>query len=297
MRAKYIGPYQRPAPPKRPLGLNSRKTIQKPAAPMHEIQAQEQRLLEDIKANGNVLGLTAKVRKPGRPSVYEEPMTPAERQARRRALQARSRDIQETLKIGDSYGKSRGEAKSGGYSSEKIDIMIGLQDFKESIGGKRVSPRGTSSCSDEKTYEDSFDAGEFDPRGGAFESGGAQRIHVHGLQFGDEESNRRRFAEEELRKMAEKYFASPEVYTTPSASWVARHIGNVSVRCHERPSITMSCTMCGESMEFIDDAIDHLRVDHRKTINDWFKSLEPPREFRDMGVFVSVVNPRKRKGI
>jgi hypothetical protein len=48
-------------------------------------------------------------------------------------------------------------------------------------------------------------------------------------------------------------------------------------------------------MEFIEDAVDHLRVDHRTDIDEWFRHLEPPREFRDMGGFITVVLPRKCK--
>ncbi len=263
---------------------------------MHEIQAQEQRLLEDIKANGNILGLTAKVRKPGRPSVYKEPMTPAERQARRRELQARDKAIRDTLNIGDAHGKSRAEVNSGGYDSAKIDIMGGLQEMAEDSGrGSSGESDGHSSDSDVRTYEDSFDAGEFDARGGNFEGVDVQRIRVHGLEFGDEESNRRRFAEDELSKMIGEYFTSPD--KTPSASWIATHIGNNSVQSHERPSITLTCKLCGDSMEVIEDAADHLRVDHRNVVAEWFRRLKPPREFRDRGDFVTVVIPRKRQSL
>src|SRR6267378_7825738 len=55
-----IGPYQRPAPPKRPLGLGASKTTQKPPVPMHEIEADAKIVLQ---------GMIEKVRKPGRPSV------------------------------------------------------------------------------------------------------------------------------------------------------------------------------------------------------------------------------------
>jgi hypothetical protein len=281
MRAKYIGPYQRPAPAKRPLGLNSRKTIQKPAVPMHEIQAQEQRLLEDIKASGNVLGLTAKVRKPGRPSVYEEPMTPAERQARRRALKAREGAIELALRIKDGHGKSRIEADSGGYGSGQIEVLAGSDYHHEGTGGRgrHVCPGGAS------------------PEGGESSLG----IHVHGLRVGDEESNRTRFAEAELKKMVWQYFVSPDVNKTPSVPRLLfRYIAdaNVSIRRPERlPSLTLTCKMCGDVMNSTQDAADHLRVDHPKTISEWFRHLKPSREFRDMGVFVTVVNPRKRKGI
>jgi hypothetical protein len=293
---KYIGPYQRPAPPKRPLGLDRPKTIQKPLVPMHEIQAEEQRLLEDIKANGNVLGVTAKVRKPGRPSVHEKPMTPAERQARRREFQARDKAIRDTRNIGDAHGKSRAEVNSGGYDSAKIELMASLQMVAEDSGLAAASmPSGHSSGSDVRAYEDSFDAGEFDARGGNFEGTGVQRIHVCGLEFGNEESNRRRFAKAELSKMVWEYFTSPD--KTASASWIVEHIGIDSVQRHERPLITLTCKLCADSMESIDDAQDHLRVEHKKIIADWFRRLEPPREFRDMGDFVTVIMPRKRQSL
>ena len=103
---KHIGPYQRPAPPKKPLGLGAPRAVQQPAVAMHEIEAQAQVLLRDM---------IQKVRKPGRPSVHDEPMTVAERQARRRAFQSREQAIRETLQIGDAHGKSHAEARSGGY--------------------------------------------------------------------------------------------------------------------------------------------------------------------------------------
>jgi hypothetical protein len=296
-RRKHIGPYQRPAPPKRPLGLGASKAIQKPAVPMHEIQAQEQRLLEDIKANGNVLGLTAKVRKPGRPSVYEEPMTPAERQARRRAIQVQERGVQDALKINGGHGKSHAEVKSGGYDSTKMDTIYGLREVEENMGGRHVCPKGQSSASDEKTYGDVFNSGESSFQRGGFEQEAVQRVTVRGLRFGTEEYNRQLFASEELKKMVGEYFTLPPVDKTPSASWVARHVGNISVQRHERPSFTLTCKVCGDEMEFIEDAVDHLREDHKKIVTEWFRRLEPPREFRDMGNFVTVIMPRKRQSL
>lgn len=271
----HIGPYQRPAPPKKPLGLNGPRAIQKPPVPMHEIQAQEQRLLEDIKANGNVLGLEAKVRKPGRPSVYEEPMTPAERQARRRAFRAQERGIQDALRINDGEGKSRLEAASGGYGSRELDILAaGLGANEEgtmTAGYHRANP--APAADDDKPHA----------------------VQVRGLQFGDEESNRRRFAEDELKKMVGEYFASSEIVKKPSAHWVARHVSNVAVQQQCSPSLTLNCRTCGDVMESIIDATDHLRVDHRDLISKWYARLDPPREFRDMGTFVTVVIPRKHK--
>lgn len=274
---KHIGPYQRPAPPKRPLGLGASKAIQKPAVPMHEIEARAQRLLEDIKANGNVLGLTAKARKPGRPSVYEEPMTPAERQARRRAFQARERGIQDALRITDGKGKSRLEAASGGYGSTELDILGAAlcvdDEGTMTAGYRRVSPKPAG------------DDGE----------ASAHKVRVRGLQFGDKKSNRRRFAADELKKMIGECFASPKVFTTPPAHWVARHIPNGTVAQQCSSLLTLDCKMCGDVMGSIDDATDHLRVDHRDLISGWFARLDPPREFRDMGSFVTVIIPRERK--
>jgi hypothetical protein len=296
-----IGPYQRPAPPKRPLGLGASKAIQKPAISVHEIRAQEQHLLDDIKANGNVLGLTAKVRKPGRPSVYEQPMTPAERQARRRAFQSREKAIRETLKVGDAHGKSHAEAKSGGYDSSKLDTIEGLRavEFDDTDSGEGVhrgrhvrAAEGESNAADEQTTDEILNSGESSAHRGGFEQDAGQGIRVRGLGIGDEESNRRRFTEGELRKMVEEYFASP-VDKAPSANWVAKHIGNISVQHRERPSITRTCKLCGDSMEFIEDAQDHLRIDHRETIDEWFKNLLPRREFRDMEDFVTIVTPKK----
>ena len=258
----HIGPYQRPAPPKKPIGLNAPHTVQKPVVPIYEIQAQEQRLLEDIKANGNVLGITAKTRKPGRPSVYEEPMTSAERQARHRAFEARERGIQDALRISDAKGKSRLEAVSGGYGSTELDILGACPE-------SRVSPKPAA-----------------DDRG--------HNVQVRGLQCGDQESNRRRFAEDELKKMVGEYFTLPAVVKAPSTPWVATYVGNTYVQRHEHPSLVFTCKECGKEIEFIENAMDHLRVDHKKIVAGWFQHLKPPREFRDMGNFVTVVMPRKR---
>ena len=104
---KHIGPYQRPAPPKTPLGLSTPKTIQKSAVPMHEIEAQAQVLLQ---------GMIQKARKPGRPPVHQERMTAAERQARRRG-------IQEALRIGEAHGKAREEVASGGWASMNSTVL------------------------------------------------------------------------------------------------------------------------------------------------------------------------------
>jgi hypothetical protein len=278
---KHIGPYQRPAPPKRPLGLGASKAIQKPAVPMHEIQEQQQRLLDDIKASGNVLGLTAKVRKPGRPSVHEQPMTPAERQARRRELQARDKAIRDTRNIGVGHGKSRLEAASGGYGSTKLDMLEAMctDDGTMTKGWRRVSPKPAG---DECGSNDDSEAS-------------SHKVQVRGLQFGDEKSNHRRFAEDELKKMVGEYFALPGAVKTPSAHWVSRHVSNGTVQPQCSQLLTLSCKVCGDVMESIDDATDHLRVDHRKAIDEWFRRLVPSREFRDMGDFITVVMPRRSK--
>ena len=291
MGQRYIGVYQRPAPPKRPLGLGFPKTIQKPPIPMHEIEAQARAVMENVSAR----------RKPGRPSINERPMTPAERQTRRRESQSREQAIREALQIGDAHGKSHAEAKSGGYDSSKLDTIQGLRDVEGleddgcSSSGRPVrAAEGESNAADEQTTDEIVNSGESSYHHGGFEGNEVQKIRVRGLSIGDEESNCRRFAENELKKMVGEYFASP-VDKTPSASWIARHIGNNSVQRHERPSITLTCKLCADSMEFIEDAQDHLRVDHRKTVDEWFKNLVPSREFRDMRNFVTVVMPRKRR--
>jgi hypothetical protein len=289
MGQRYIGVYQRPAPPKRPLRLSLPRTIQKPPIPMHEIEAQARAMMENI----------APRRKPGRPSINEQPMTPAERQARRRKSQSRERAIQEALQIGDAHGKSHGEVRSGGYDSQKLDTIQGLRDVEgredsgATIGGRHVrAAEGESSAADEQTTDEILNSGESAAHRAGFEENAVQRIRLRGLGIGDEECNRRRFTEIELKKMVEQYFTSP-AEKTPSARWIAKHVGNISVQRHERPSITLTCKLCADSMEFIEDAQDHLRVDHRDTIDEWFKSLVPRREFRDMVSFVTVVMPRK----
>ena len=291
MQPTHVGVYQRPAPPKRPLGLNSPKTAQKPLVPLHEIEAQARTVIESI--------VTAR-RKPGRPSINERPMTPAERQAKRRADQAREQAIREALEIGDAHGKSHAEARSGGYDSQKLDTMEGLRELEGGVDDegvergkrKRVAPKGESSVSDEKSYQDVLDSGGSFHRGGGLEPEGVEENEVCDLQIGDEESNRQRFAESELRKMVGEYFTSPE--KSPSASWTAKHSGNNSVQHHVHLSIALTCKLCADSMESIEDAKDHLRVDHRTNIDGWFRTLMPRREFRDMENFVTVVMPRKR---
>jgi hypothetical protein len=276
MERRHIGPYQRPKPPKRPQGINSSKIIQKPPIPLHEIEAQARGLMERI--------LESTARKPGRPSVYEQPMSPGERQARRRAGQLQKRGIQEALKIGDAQGKPHEEANTGGYDSAKIDTMFGIRQLEldeedeclDRGRRRRICPEGWSPESDSKAEPEVI-----------------QGIRARGLKAGTEERNRQLFAEDELRKMVGECFTAAD--KTPSAAWIARHVGNSSVQPHERPSLTLTCNACGEAMEFIEDAVDHLRVDHRKDIDEWFRHLEPPREFRDMGVSITIVIPKKRK--
>ena len=289
MGQRYIGVYQRPAPPKRPPGLSLARTIQKPPIPMHEIEAQARAVMENV----------ASRRKPGRPSINERPMTPAERQARRRESQSREKAIQEARQIGDAHGKSHGEAKSGGYGSSKLDTMQGLRDVEgleddgSSSRGRHVrAAEGESNAADEQTTDETLNSGESSAHLGRLEQNSVQRIRVRGIRIGDEVSNCRRFAESELKKMVGEYFTSP-VDKSPSAHWIAKHVGNISVQRHERPSITLTCKLCADTMKFIEDAQDHLRVDHRKTIDEWFKKLVPAREFRDMRDFVTVVMPGK----
>lgn len=251
---KRIGVYQRPAPPKRPLGLHRPGAVQQPQIPLHAIEAQANALAESIVLH-NFYG--GGKRKPGRPSVNDRPMTAGERQARRRELQARERGIQEALAIGDDHGKSRGEARSGGYDSTKLATMIGIRateylDFGDSEAhvGRRVRPAGGADKQSEH---------------------GAEGVHVKGLRYGNEETNRGLFAEEQLGMMVEAYFNCDR----------------------EHVEMTFACRLCGDSMGSIEDATDHLRVDHRQTIDEWFKRLNPPREFRDMGRYITIAVPRK----
>jgi hypothetical protein len=193
-------------------------------------------------------------------------MTPAERQTRRRG-------IQEALQITDATGKSREEAASGGFGSTKLDTLA-VQENDEgngTIGWRRVAPRPMSD--DRQSLH---------------------AVHVRGLRIGDEDSNRRLFAENELRKMVEEYFASPTV--SPLAHWVSRQVSNVAVQ-QSSPSLTLTCKACGDAMESVGDAADHLRTDHQDLICGWFGRLHPPREFRDMQSYVTVAMPRRRKGL
>jgi hypothetical protein len=116
---------------------------------------------------------------------------------------------------------------------------------------------------------------------------------VRGLQFGDEESNRRLFAENELKKMIGEHFESPTV--NPSAQWIARYVSNNAVTQRDSQSLTLSCKACSDVMESMCDAEDHLREDHKELISEWFARLNPPREFRDMRSFVTVAVPRSRR--
>lgn len=261
-----IGPYHRPAPPKRPLGLNAPKTVQQPAVPIHEIEAQAQVVLQGMIEEGRVLGIVA--RKPGRPSVHEVPMTAAERQARRRG-------IQEASRITDATGKSRVELESGGWGKNQLDRVYGIRgddDWSPTTGGGRK----VESCP-------SSDGSK------------SHKVHVRGLQIGDEGLNRSLFAEDELRKMIGEYFESPTV--NPSAQWVARHVSGVAVRQQCPPSLTLTCKVCRDVMESVDDAADHLRANHRGLIREWFARLNPPRQFRDMGFYVTVAMPRRNKSV
>lgn len=251
---RHIGPYQRPAPTKKPLRLGTPKAVQQPAVPMHEIEARAQVLLE---------GMIRKARKPGRPSVHEEPMTAAERQARQRGIQA-------VLRVSDAHGKSCEEAVSGGWGRYELD-RFSVNVDEDIHGGHRVKPRPTA------------------------DDGKSHRVQVCGLQIGDEDANRRLFAENELRKMIGEHFVSPTV--NPSAHWITRHVSSVAIQQPCSPSLTLTCKACSDVMESIDDAVDHLRVDHRKLICEWFARLNPPREFRDMRSYVTVILPRKRKSV
>jgi hypothetical protein len=119
-------------------------------------------------------------------------------------------------------------------------------------------------------------------------------VHVRGLRFGDKNANRRLFAESELGKMVGEHFTSPEV--KPSARWVARSVSNAAVQQSvSQVVVSLTCKSCGENVESVSDATDHLRASHRNLICDWFARLNPPRTFRDMGVCVTVTTPAKRK--
>jgi len=276
-----IGPYQRPAPPKIPIGLRSAKVAQKPQAPLHETEERAQALLR---------GMIQKVVKPGRPPIHDGPMTPAERQARRRG-------IRDALKLGDAHGKSHAEIKSGGYDAAKLDTMYGLGvDWSDDSGTatrgwRQVAARGNSNASQEQSYEELFNSGESDFHRGGFDGSQAERIHVSGLRTGTEESNRQQFAEDMLEKLAGEQFES--VVMAKSPSFVQRHVGSVACR-QGAPETTYTCKLCGDAMNSIGDAKDHLRVDHRKAIKEFFKALNPPREFRDMGNYVTVAIAGKR---
>jgi hypothetical protein len=224
---------------------------------MHEIEAQARVVLQ---------GMIEKVRKPGRPSVHQEPMTAAERQARRRG-------IQEALRISDATGKSHMEARSGGRGWIEFDRISADTDVGNEPGsrGRRVSPHP------------------------AADDGKSHKIHVRGLQIGDEETNRRLFAEDELRKMVGEYFESPTV--NPSATWVVRHVSGIAVQQQCSSSLTLTCKVCRDVMESTGDAADHLRVDHRNLICEWFARLDSPREFRDMGSYVTVAMLKRRKSV
>jgi hypothetical protein len=267
----HIGPYQRPAPPKKPLGLGAPKAIQQPVVPMHEIEAQAQVVLQGMIEDGRVLGIVA--RKAGRPSVHEASMTPAERQARRRS-------IQDAQSIGDGDGKSRLEAASGGRGSTELDILAvkANDEGNGTIGLRRVKPKPASDKSADDEKESS-----------------THKVQVRGLQIGDENANRCLFAENELKKMVGEYFESPAV--NPSARWVARHVSSAAIQQQCSPSLALTCKVCGSVTGSMDDAADHLRVGHRTLICEWFKRLNPPREFRDMRSYVTVVIPRRRKSL
>lgn len=273
---KHVGPYQRPAPPKRPMVSAKPKPVQGPAVPLHEIEAMGRALIEDA-----LLG----PRKPGRPSIDEQPMTPAERQARRRKRQATERQIQETLRMGPAHGKSHEEAVSGGYDSRRIDAIYSARETEYLDGGdgeahigRKVCAKGASGISRE-------------PQDDCSDHHYVQRISIRGIQIGDEESNRRRFAEDELEKMVWAYFNSSS--SSPAVSWISEHVGNSSVQSHSRASLTLKCKLCPDTMGSVEDAQDHLRADHEKTIREWFRKLRPRREFRDMKDYVTVVVPRR----
>jgi hypothetical protein len=250
---KHIGPYQRPAPPKKPNLSAKLKAVQAPPRPLHEIEAMSRELMD---------GAFAGRRKPGRPSVNDRPMTPAERQARRRALSAAS-------EVGDGHGKSSEEAESGGYGAIKLDAIYSRRELE---------------------YLDGGDGGEAHTGRRVWIDPEEQRVSVRGLRIGDEELNRRMFAEDELKKIVMEYFTSSN--SSPSVPWIATHVGNSPVQTHVRASITLRCKLCPETMTAVEDAKDHLRVDHSNIVKSWFKKLSPSRQFRDMKDYVTVVTPR-----
>jgi hypothetical protein len=283
-----IGVYQRPAPPKRPLGLNVAKTIQKPAIPLHEIEAQANAVMDDVLATA---------RKRGRPAINEQAMTPAERQARRRALQLRERAIQEVREIGDAHGKSHAEANTGGYDASKLEMMYFLggenDDGVERGRAGRVTADGESNTAHEQSTDEILNCGESSfHHYGRFEAHQVQEVRVRGLRIGDEESNRRLFAEDTLGRMVGEYF-DVEV-TGKTFSLIRRHIGN-NTSAREALETTYRCKLCADAMQLFSEAKDHLRVDHRKIIDEFFKKLQPSREFRDMGSYVTIVMPRQHK--
>jgi hypothetical protein len=289
----YIGVYQRPVPPKRPLGLHA-PSVHTPVTAICEIRAQ---------AAAIELAALEK-RKRGRPTVNARPMTPAERQARRRENQRREEGIKEARRITDFTGKLHGEAKSGGYDSTKIDIVYGARSTEVDYGGahrgRQVCPGGASPKTDERDHGEVFSAGGSYHRAGGYVEAQTPAMDVCGPEPGDKASNRRRFAGEQLGKMVDVHFDSL-VRETPH--WISRHHGNATSQSIERPVITLTCKLCGDSMDAIADAIDHLRVDHRKTINEWFACVELPSqfggtqsfemEFRDMGRYVTYIVRRK----
>ena len=116
---------------------------------------------------------------------------------------------------------------------------------------------GESSAADEQTADEILNSGESSARRDGFEQRAAQGIRVRGLGIGDEECNRRRFTENELKKMVEEYFTSP-AEKTPSAS-LDRQARRKYLRSTSRtPSITLTCKLCADSMEFIEDAAGSL---------------------------------------
>jgi hypothetical protein len=269
MMHKHIGPYQRPAPPKKPILIPKLKTAPgPPPVSLHDSEGMENAVKDALFGR----------RKPGRPSINEVPMTPAERQARRRERQAREHEqqvgeaeIKAALDIGDSDGKSRAETRSGGFGAVKLDAIYAARETEFLDGGD-----GGEAHTGRRIW--------IDPE--------KHRVKVGGLKTGDEESNRRLFAEEELRKMVCEYFTSSN--SSPSASWIAKHVGNSSIQNNVSPVMSLECKLCSDTMSFVGDAKDHLRVDHKQLIKEWFKKLSPRREFRDMKDYVTVAMPFKR---